>query len=134
MVIITTFISAADLKKAIRKQAEKAMNDVSKKGLRAAEKNVRGFYTGSPVVYQRTGALRDSPDTTGVSVSGSVISTEIFLDDTYSYHTGTWTVPQIMSVAETGSGNLVGSPGFWRRTLDDMPGIIKESFHENGFE
>ncbi len=134
MVIIATFTSAADLKKAIRKQAEKAMNDVSKKGLRSAKENVRGFYTGFPVVYQRTGALRDSPNTTGVSVSGSVISTEIFLDDTYAYDTGTWTAPQVIKAAETGSGNLVGSPGFWQRTIDDMPEIIEDAFHENGFE
>lgn len=110
------------------------MNDVSKKGLQTAKENVQGFYTGAPVMYQRTGALGESPETTGVSSSGSTISTEILLNDTYSYNTGTWTTPQIMKAAETGSGNLVGSPGFWEKTLEDMPDIVADAFHNNGFE
>lgn len=131
---MTTFTSASALKKAIKRKATEAMNMINKEGLRNAEQNTHDFYSGTPLIYKRTGALGESPDTTGVFINGSLVSTEIFLDDTYSYDTGTWTAPQVIKAAETGYGNLVGSPGFWQRTVDDMPKIIADAFHSNGFE
>lgn len=134
MSIIATYSSAADLKKAIRKKANEAIQEVSSKGLLAAKARTRGFYTGSPLIYQRTGKLGESPETTGVSGKGSIISTEIYLNQNYDYNTGTWSTPQIFKAAESGNSNLVGSPHFWEYALNDIYFIVREAFRNNGFE
>ena len=120
------------MKAAIRKKAQQAIGEISEKGYEAAQNNVDGFYTGTPVYYKRTGKLGDSPRTTGVQGKGSHISTEIYLDDNYSYSTGTWTTEQVMNAAE--NGHLVGMGGFWRRTVDEMPDIIDDAMYNAGFE
>ena len=102
---MATYTSASAIKAAIRQKANQAMQEVSRKGLETAQKNNVGFYTGSPKVYQRTGQLGNSPATSGVSGGGSSISTEIYLDDSYSYTTGTWSTNQVLNAAEYGTAN-----------------------------
>lgn len=130
---MVTYTSASAIKAAIRQKANQAMQEVSKKGLETAQKNNVGFYTGSPKVYRRTGQLGNSPATSGVSGGGSSISTEIYLDDSYSYTTGTWSADQVLNAAEYGTANLVGSPGFWAKTVEEMSDIIENAFTSVGF-
>lgn len=130
---MATYTSASAIKAAIRQKANKAMQEVSKKGLERAQKNNAGFYTGSPLVYMRTGQLGNSSATTGVTGEGSSISTEIYLDDSYSYTTGTWSANQVLNAAEYGTANLVGSPGFWAKTVEEMSEIIEAAFTSVGF-
>lgn len=129
---MATYTSISALKAAIRKKAQQAIGEISQKGYEAAQNNVDGFYTGTPVYYKRTGKLGDSPRTTGVQGKGSHVSTEIYLDDNYSYSTGTWTTEQVMEAAE--NGHLVGSGGFWQKTVDEMPDIIDDAMYNAGFE
>lgn len=128
---MATYTSASALKAAIRKKAQKAMTVISQKGLEAARRNTEGFYTGNPVVYNRTGKLDESPRSTGVTGNGNHFSTEIYLDDTYSYETGTWTTQQVMDAAE--NGYLVGTGGFWERTKEELPDIIDSAMASQGF-
>lgn len=130
---MATYTSISAVKAAIRKKAQQAIGEISQKGYETAQNNVEGFYTGSPVYYKRTGKLGDSPRTTGVQGKGSHVSTEIYLDDNYSYSTGTWTAEQVMEAAENGYGNLVGTGGFWRKTVDEMPDIINDAMRNAGF-
>lgn len=130
---MATYTSASAIKAAIRQKANKAMQEISKKGLECAQKNNAGFYTGSPVWYYRTGQLGNSPATTGVTGGGSSISTEIYLDDSYSYTTGKWSANQVLNAAEYGTANLVGSPGFWAKTVEEMSEIIEAAFTSVGF-
>ena len=130
---MATYISATALKAAIRQKAQQAMQEVSKKGLECAQKNNAGFYTGSPVWYHRTGQLGNSPAASGVNNNGGSLSTEIQLDDSYSYSTGLWSTNQVFNAAEFGTANLVGSPGFWAKTKDEMPDIIDAAFQGAGF-
>lgn len=131
---MANYTSASALKEAIRKKASAAMNEVSKNGLKSAQENVTGFYTGTPGVYERTDKLKNSPESTGVSGNGSKLSTEIYLDQNYIYETGTWTTHQVMEAAETGNANLIGTPGFWEKTVDEMDNIIDTAFRGNGFK
>ena len=129
---MATYTSISAVKAAIRKKAQQAIGEISQKGYETAQNNVEGFYTGSPVYYKRTGKLGDSPRTTGVQGKGSHVSTEIYLDDNYSYSTGTWTAEQVMNAAE--NGHLVGSGGFWMKTVDEMPDIIDDAMRNSGFK
>lgn len=130
---MATYTSASAIKAAIRQKANQAMQKISNKGLETAQKNNAGFYTGSPKVYERTGQLGSSSSTSGVSGGGSSISTEVYLDDSYSYTTGTWSANQVLNAAEYGTANLVGSPGFWAKTVEEMPDIIEDAFTSVGF-
>ena len=109
---MATYTSISAVKAAIKKKTQQAIGEISQKGYETAQNNIDGFYTGTPVYYKRTGKLGDSPRTTGVQGKGSRVSTEIYLDDNYSYETGTWTAEQVMNAAENGYGNLVGTGGF----------------------
>lgn len=129
---MATYTSISAVKAAIRKKAQLAIGEISEKGYEAAKNNVDGFYTGTPIYYSRTGKLGDSPRTTGVESDGSCVSTEIYLDDNYSYNTGTWTAEQVMDAAE--NGHLVGKGGFWRRTVEEMPDIIDDAMRNAGFK
>lgn len=130
---MATYSSVTAIKNAIRKKTRQAMQEVSNKGRESAEKNVNGFYVGEPIIYKRTGKLRESPETNGVSGGGSSVQTEIYLNDDYSYNTGTWSTPQVMDAAEYGTGNLVGQPGFWKNTKAEIPDIIDSAFTGVGF-
>lgn len=130
---MATYTSISAVKAAIRKKTQQAIGEISEKGYEVAKNNVDGFYTGTPVYYKRTGKLGDSPRTTGVQGKGSCVSTEIYLDDSYSYETGTWTAEQVMNAAENGYGNIVGTGGFWQRTVEEMPDIIDDAMRNAGF-
>lgn len=122
------------LEAALQKKVKATMQDINKKVLDKAQDNVEQFYTGEPQFYNRTGKLGKTPDTSGVTGQGNHYSTDVFLNDDYVYSTGTWTTTQVLNAAETGEGNLVGSSGFWKRTLEDIPKIIGTSMNKAGFK
>ncbi len=130
-----TYTTASALKEAIRKKAQQAMKKVSDKGLKEAQENNRWFYESPlPQRYTRTGQLGNSPETTGIKSSGSQCGTEIYLDTDFNYGTGTWSTEKIFKAAEQGNANILGNPGFWAKTKENMPDIIKEAFTSEGFK
>lgn len=130
---MAVYKSMSSLEAALQKKVKAAMQDINKKVVGKAQDNVAQFYTGEPHFYKRTGKLGKTPDTNGVTGQGNHYSTDVFLNDDYVYNTGTWTATQVINAAETGKGNLIGSSGFWERTLDSIPDIIEASMNGAGF-
>ena len=124
------------LKQMIMKRAEKAMSVASEKMLADMYDETAGFYTGGePTMYERTGALGDTPRTTAPTVSGDTVSFEAYLDTSHNYTTGkNPTMLDVLNLANDGItnssvGNLretVGNQGFWDRAKEKM----EKSFYD----
>lgn len=109
----------------LTKRLRKAMEVASEKALADMYEETGNFYTGGePEVYQRTGALGDTPKTTAVTVGGDSASFEAYLDQNHRYTTGKApTMHDVLNLANSGItnssvGNLrptVGKKGFWDR-------------------
>lgn len=124
-----TISNKSQLEKALMKAIEAGMSDASNKIHDAAYEELYDFYSSpDPKMYQRTGALLNSPNKTALSRSGDSVSFEVLLDDNYSYSTGTYSAAEVISAAETGyaPARIVGQPHFWERTENRIDGIISE--------
>ena len=116
------------LKMMMMKEMTKAMRVTSDKVLADMYGETGKFYTkGKPKMYQRTGALGDTPRTTAVSMGGQTASFEAYLDQSHQYYTGDHpSMGQVLDLANYGKrwitkgGNpakpTVGKKGFWERT------------------
>lgn len=111
----------------LTKELRKAMDVTSEKALADMYDETGKFYTGgNPSMYQRTGALGDTPRTTAVSMGGQTASFEAYLDQSHQYYTGDHpSMGQVLDLANYGKrwitkgGNpakpTVGKKGFWER-------------------
>ena len=114
----------------LMQELRKAMNVTSEKALADMYDETGKFYTGGkPKVYQRTGALGDTPRTTALSVGGQSASFDAYLDQTHGYTTGKHpSMHDVLELANSGKtsssvGNLkptVGKSGFWERSEKKM--------------
>ena len=118
------------------KELGKAMNITSDKVLADMYDETGKFYTGgSPKVYQRTGALGDTPKTTSTTLSsfgnGAEASFEAYLDTNHQYTTGdNPNMQQVLELANYGTpwttaGGATAKPtkgkkGFWERAEKKM--------------
>ena len=121
-----------DLKREIMGQVQKAVSVAQKKMLADMYDETEGFYTGGePKMYQRTGALGDTPDVTAIDTSGDTVSFEAYLDTKHKYTSGSNpNMQQVLELANDGkpfrtkNGKLarptVGKKGFWERANEKM--------------
>ena len=115
-----------ELENLILKEMRKALNITSKKALADMQEQTGDFYTGGePVMYERTGALGNTPMTTSISVTGNTVSFDAYLDTQYTYTTGSNpSMEAILGLAETGSytglAPVVGKQGFWKRAHQNI--------------
>lgn len=126
----------SDLNAMLIKELGKAMNIASDKALADMYDETGKFYTkGSPVMYDRTGALGDTPKTTAVTISsfgnGGQASFEAYLDTNHQYTSGdNPNMQQVLELANygtpwtTASGatakQTLGKKGFWERAEKKM--------------
>ena len=123
-----TVTSTEQLEAALRSKMKSAMEAARSKVEAQAEGNAWEFYTeGDPVRYERTGALGNTPETTGVQNSGNNVSFEVRLNDNYSYSTGTFTANEVLTAAENHAAGILGKPGFWEKTKEDSQKILDET-------
>lgn len=127
-----TATNMKQLKQMIIKRAEKAMSVASEKMLADMYDETAGFYTGGePTMYERTGALGDTPRTTAPTVSGDTISFEAYLDTKHQYTSGSNpNMQQVLELANYGKPFItkngypakptVGNQGFWERATAKM--------------
>ena len=125
-----TVKNSAELEKALTQQLKKAMNLGAKKVLGDMYESTGEFYSsGEPVMYERTGALGDTPETTDVTVDGNVFSFKAYFDDAGGYSTGkNPTMHDVLDLANFGMtsssvGNLrrtVGKSGFVQKADDKI--------------
>lgn len=128
-----------DLRRMLMKDLRKAMKVGSEKALADMYEQTGDFYTGGePKIYERTGALGDTPRTTEISVEGDSVSFKAYFDENHDYTTGKKpTMHDVLDLADKGItnssvGNLrraVGKTGFVERadqqiqkTMDDTLG------------
>lgn len=119
-----------ELETALMSEIRKAMTVVNEKTLADMQEETWGFYSGTqPQIYERTGALGDTPRTTALQVSGNGVSFRAFLDMNHRYTTGKYpTMQDVLNLANYGTttssvGYLrqnVGNAGFWERANTKM--------------
>ena len=132
-----TVTNMKQLEQALLKEVRKAMKVASDKAEADMFEETGRFYTkDDPKVYQRTGALGDTPKTTAISCSGNEVSFEAYLDDSQRYTTGkNPTMTDVLNLANSGItsssvGKLrptVGEEGFWDRAKEKMKKDCEET-------
>lgn len=123
----------------LMKELKKSMNLTSKNVLMDMYEEVGGFYTNGkePIMYERTGALGDTPRTTSISASSNEVSFEAYLDKEHQYTTGkSPTMSDILNLTKlkpernssVGYLRMVkGKVGFWERANQKMGERLDES-------
>lgn len=113
------------LQRELQRHLEKAMNAVSKKALEDMYEETGDYYEGTnPEVYERTGALGDTPRVTSITKTGNGAFFDAYLDLNYRYTTGrNPTMEDVLNLADKGITNssvgrlwrTIGKSGFWER-------------------
>lgn len=126
-----------ELEQMLLREMVKAMNVTSDKVLANMYEETGKFYTsGNPVMYQRTGALGDTPKTTSLSVSGKSASFEAYLDQSGGYSTGkSPSMHDVLNLANyritsSSVGYLkpaLGKAGFWERAEKKMEKTLNQT-------
>ena len=124
-------------------ELRKAMNIVSDKSLADMYEETGKFYTGGePKIYERTGALGDTPRTTSLSTTagsmGGVVSFEAYLDTNHGYTSGS--NPSMQEVLELANDGIpfttrnglparptVGKGQFWQRSEKKMEKTLNQT-------
>lgn len=125
----------------LMQEIEKAMNEASKKALEDMKEEVAGFYAGgTPTIYERTGALGDTPKTTKPSTSGKTVSFNAYLDENHRYTTGkNPTMEDILNLTKAAPvhnssvgylRSVRGRVGFWERAKDKMERDFNETMNK----
>lgn len=125
----------------LMQEIEKAMNEASKKALEDMKEEVSGFYAGgTPTMYERTGALGDTPRTTSLTVTGNEISFNAYLDENHRYTTGkNPTMEDILNLTKATPvhnssvgylRSVRGRVGFWERAKDKMERDFNETLRK----
>ena len=121
-----------ELEQMLLKEIRKAMNIASEKVLADMHEETEGFYTeGKPKLYDRTGALGDTPRTTGIHSAGNIISFKAYLDTSWNYTTGDRpSMTQVLNLTNYGkpwttkrgytAKATLGKKGFWERAENKM--------------
>lgn len=117
--------SFLEVKKLIEKDVRAGMNAARDEVKVKLEDNVMGYYDiGNPVKYERTGTLLESPNTTPVSGGGNHFEFKVEMQDSISYHTGTYTGAQVIDATEQGHSGTLGKHGYFAKTEAEIPEIV----------
>ena len=124
-----SYSSLSALKNAIKREMRSALQET--RDLTDADliMNVNDYYSeGNPVKYVRTGTLLTSPETNEVSGSGDSLEFEAKMNEDIEYNTGTFDGLDVLTATEWGTHGVLGKPGYWDKTLEDIPKNIKTAF------
>lgn len=118
--------SFLEVKKLMEKDVRAGMNAARDEVKVKLEDNVMGYYDiGNPVKYERTGTLLESPNTTPVSGGGNLFKFKAEMEESISYHTGTYTGAQVIDATETGAiGHTLGNHRYFEATRNAIPEIV----------
>ena len=119
----------AGLWRKIQNEMRDAVSEAESKTLETAITELNASYAGAqPEIYKRTDQMRNSPKSTGVTGGGDVVSTTVYLDEGYTYNTGTYSTHKVFFEAENGGSGIVMTPGFWQRTEIKARSYAKSAF------
>ena len=118
--------SFLEVKKLMEKDVRAGMNAARDEVKVKLEDNVMGYYDiGNPVKYERTGTLLKSPNTTPVSGGGNLFKFKAEMEESISYHTGTYTGAHVIDATETGAiGHTLGNHRYFEATRNAIPEIV----------
>ena len=117
--------SFLEVKKLMEKDVRAGMNAARDEVKVKLEYNVMGYYDiGNPVKYERTGTLLESPNTTPVSGGGNHFEFKAEMEESISYHTGTYTGAQVIDATEQGHSGTLGKHGYFAKTEAEIPEIV----------
>lgn len=117
--------SFLEVKKLMEKDVRAGMNAARDEVKVKLEDNVMGYYDiGNPVKYERTGTLLESPNTTPVYGGGNHFEFKAEMQDSISYHTGTYTGAQVIDATEQGHSGTLGKHGYFAKTEAEIPEIV----------
>lgn len=114
----------------IRREMRKAMNATKDRSHLKALENAENFYSvGDPDYYTRTGKYGDAPDTTDITGSGDYLQFEVYMNPSWhGYTTGTFSAQEVWEAAEDNTAGVLGLPGRWAQTENDIGQIVNEEF------
>lgn len=120
--VVTSFLEVKNLiEKNVRSGMDAARDEVKP----TFEDNVTEYYSvGNPVIYDRTGTLLESPNTTPVSGGGNHFEFKVEMQDSISYHTGAYTGAQVIDATEQGHSGTLGKHGYFAKTEAEIPEIV----------
>lgn len=130
----------AQLEKELMKEINETMGVVSEKIYKKMCDEVgnksshTGFYNSEePKIYERTGALGNTPSITDINKNNNEISFSAYLDQSHRYQTGDKpTMGELLDYMELGirgaipERHILGRTGFWERSLDSFQNILDE--------
>lgn len=120
--VVSSFLEVKGLvEKDVRSGMNAARDEVEEK----LEDDVLGYYDiGNPVIYQRTGTLLESPNTTPVSGGGNHFEFKAEMEENISYHTGTFSGAEVIDATEQGHSGTLGNHGYFAKTEAEIPEIV----------
>ena len=120
--VVSSFLEVKNLiEKNVRSGMDAARDEVKP----TFEDNVTEYYSvGNPVIYDRTGTLLESPNTTPVSGGGNHFEFKVEMQDSISYHTGTYTGAQVIDATEQCHSGTLGKHGYFAKTEAEIPEIV----------
>ena len=123
-----TFNNTASLMAAIQREMRTAMTEIHDRGLSAAQLNANRFYNqGDPEYYKRTGKYGDAPTSDGVQGFGNRQDVSIYMEEAgHGYTTGTFSAREVWQAAEDHTAGVLGMPGRWAQTEQDVENIIEQ--------
>lgn len=120
--VVSSFLEVKGL---VEKDVESGMNAARDEVEEKLEDNVLGYYDiGNPVMYQRTGTLLESPNTTPVSGGGNNFEFKAEMEENISYHTGTFSGADVIEATEQGHSGTLGNHGYFAKTEAEIPEIV----------
>lgn len=127
----------SQLEAMLMKELKKSMDIASEKILADMYEETAGFYTKkNPELYERTGALGDTPRVTSPTVTKNAVSFEAYLDKEHQYTTGKKpTMEDVLNLANYGItdssvGRLrhaLGNKGFWEDAEEKMERTLNQT-------
>lgn len=120
----------AGLWRQIQNEIRDAVSEAESKTFAAATVELYKSYadSGKPKVYDRQEYLLHSPRKTGIIGGGNEISATVYLNDGYSYSTGTYSANKVMHEAESGGSGIILTSGFWQRTEQKAQQYAEQAF------
>lgn len=120
--VVSNFL---EVKSLIEKDVRAGMNAARDEVKVTLEDNAMGYYDiGNPVMYQRTGTLLESPNTTPVSGGGNHFEFKAEMEENIAYHTGTYSGAQVIDATEQGHSGTLGRHGYFAKTEAEIPEIV----------
>ena len=123
--VVSSFLEVKGLvEKDVRSGMNAARDEVEEK----LEDNVLGYYyIGNPVMYQRTGTLLESPNTTPVSGGGNHFEFKAEMEENISYPIGLFSGADVIDATEQGHSGTLGNHGYFAKTEAEIPEIVNRN-------